>query len=297
MDEVSARAMLGDFPADGGPPALTTIPRREVEEALRAADGPPDLVLDVTRYAGEGDARTAETGKVSIAWTRQDLEELLRKTDSDSVTLAFDAEALTRAFEGEVEAHGIRELGAVLAIAVAAGSAAGVAAAQPAEQAGVSGYAAIEQIRTDPGGTPPGAVIEAVRSADAATQAAAQPAADIEAVRSAEAVAGSDSLAAGLETFRSAETAIAASGPAADIEAVRTAEIAASASTLQAAADIEAVRSASAQAARASADASGGISVSMPSPATTGALAGGIALLITGAAFAAVRRRPGARPA
>jgi hypothetical protein len=82
-------------------------------------------------------------------------------------------------------------------------------------------------------------------------------------------------------------------GPAGaeSVEAARSAEIAASASAGEGSSTIEAVRSAAAEASRAAADTGGGISVSMPDPAVIGFLAGGIALLITGAAFAAQRQR------
>jgi hypothetical protein len=103
-----------------------------------------------------------------------------------------------------------------------------------------------------------------------------QPATDIEAVRSAASAGG----------LTGAES----------VEAVRSAEIAASVSGTEATSSIEAVRSAAAEASRATADTGGGISISMPSPEATGAISGAIALLITGAAFAARRQRP-MRPA
>jgi hypothetical protein len=401
MDEAGARATLVDLADDSAPRALATIPRREVEEALRAEDGPPDLILDITRREGEGDP---EYGTLSISWSREDLEGILRRAEGDSVTLAFDAEALRQALEADVEAHGLREAAAVLAVAVAAGSAAGVAAGQPAEQSSLAGYTAIEQVRSEAGGTPPASDIEAVRSVEAARAslqasieafraaetgtaaeygmprampadfpattgsdeygmprampadfpatgnadieavrlaAAAEQAAeasivsgeygvprampadiaaaagpDIEAIRAAEAAAAS--LQASVEAFRAAETAIPVGAeveavraaesaaaslqasvqafraaetavPVADIEAVRAAEIAATASVPEGI-GIEAARSAAAQAARAADD--GGISVTLPSPETTAAVVGGIALLITGAAFAMRGRKP-----
>jgi hypothetical protein len=361
MEVASARARLVDSAADDASAALATIPRSEIEEALRIEGEPPELILDITRYAGE-DRQMAETGKVSVFWGREDLEELLRRTEGKSVTLVFDPYELLQAYEADVEAHGLREVAAVIAVAVAAGTAAGVAYAQPAEGTTVGGSSTIEQVRSDAAGAPPGAAIEAVRSAAAATTpvgadieavriaaaqtiAASGPApvgADIEAVRlagGAETIAASGPAAVGadIEAVRTAgaET-IAASGPTAvgadieairvasaetiadsastsaigDIEAVRSAatmsgltaaesveaarssEIAASAASAQGAVDIEAVRSAEAGATRAAADTGGGINISLPSPAVTGALGGAVALLITGAAFAARRQRP-----
>ena len=364
MEVASARARLVDSADNGASPALATIPRSEIEAALSYEEGPPELILDITRYAGEGDQ---ESGQVAVLWGPEDLEELLRRADGDSVTLAFDPDELLQAFEADVEGHGIREVAAVLAVAVAAGVGAGMASAQTDQTTGSSGSAAIEQVRSDaaaaPGaaieaarsaegaqtlaasaGQPVAADIEAVRSTEAATQAASGAPFDIEGVRLAqgEALLASTSeptaAAVDIEAVRSTEAAtqaasqapfdiegvrlaqgeqLLASEPAAaatDIEAVRSAanvsgltaaesveaarstEIAASVASAQSATDIEAVRSAAAEATRAASDTGGGISISMPSPAVTGAIGGAVALLITGAAFAA-RRRPPVQPA
>jgi hypothetical protein len=144
MEVGSARATLVDSTGNGAT-VLTTLPRSEVEEALRIEGDPPDLVLDVTRYAGEGEAQTSSTATVSVSWARGDLEEVLRRSEGDVVTIGFDGEALLRAFDEDVEAHGLREAAALLAVTVAAGSAAGVAMAQPAEGAGATATPAVAQ--------------------------------------------------------------------------------------------------------------------------------------------------------
>ena len=77
-------------------------------------DTPPDLILDVTRFAN-GDP--AETRDLVVAWERADLEELLRQGESDRVILTFDSDAIREAMEADVEAHGIREKVLVLAVA------------------------------------------------------------------------------------------------------------------------------------------------------------------------------------
>lgn len=318
MEVASARARLVEFADSGASPALASISRSEIEDALRVDDGPPELILDVTRYSGEGQEET--TGQVSVLWGEEELEEILRRAEGDSVTLAFDADELSQALEADVEGHGLREAAAILAVAVAAGAASGVAAGQPDQGTGVSGAAAIEQVRAD-AGPAPGAAIETVRSEEGVQTLRAtggQPvAADIEATRSTEAAAlaasrgpfdiegvrlaqGDELLAAestpagaDIETVRSAAGTSALTSVE-SVEAVRSAEIAAGVSGVQASADIEGVRSAAADAARATEDTGGGISVSMPDPAVTGMVAGGIALLITGAAFA---RRQRIRPA
>jgi hypothetical protein len=129
MQELSARAALVTAPevTDG---LTTVVSREEVTEALRAADSPLDLILDVTRFSN-GDP--AETRNLTVAWERGDLEELLRQSEGDQIVLTFDREAIRQAMEADVEAHGIREKALVLAVAaVAATGAAATASAQPA---------------------------------------------------------------------------------------------------------------------------------------------------------------------
>jgi hypothetical protein len=127
MQEILARAALVSAP-DVGQGLTTSVSREEVEEAMRAKDGRPELILDVTRFA---DGEAAETRSVAVAWEPADLEQLLRETEGERVTLTFDGEALRQAMEDDVEAHGIREKVAVLAVAAtAAGVAAGTAGGQ-----------------------------------------------------------------------------------------------------------------------------------------------------------------------
>jgi hypothetical protein len=328
MEVATGRAKLVEFADDGGSAALATLPRSEIEDALRIDDGPPELVLDVTRNPGEADE---QTGSVYVLWGREELEELLRRAEGDSVTLAFDPEELAQAFDAEVEGHGFRGAVAVLAVAVAAGTAAGVAAAGPTEGTSLGGAATIEQVRSDAGTadeygmprpTPADYGSSAVSAGDYGMPQATpadygiQPGTDIEAVRLAAAAesAESSAVSAGdygmpqatpadygiqpgsdIEAVRSAANAGGLTG-AESVEAARSAEIAASVSGTEATSSIEAVRSAAAEASRAAEDTGGGISISMPSPEATGAISGAIALLITGAAFAARRQRP-MRPA
>jgi hypothetical protein len=241
MELAGARAKLVDLSDTSAASALTvTMPRRHVEEAL-SADEPMDLVLDVSRSSGDD---PAETSQIAVAWERGDLEELLRRSGGDSITISLDEDALRRLLDPEFEAHGMRGALAVLAVAVAAGGVASAATAYPSEGTRLSGAAAIEQAA-------PGAQIEAVRSA--AALSAPTAASGIEAVRSAEPIAadtGSLAAASGIEAVRSAEPLAASAdtgslAAASGIEAVRSAEpIAADTGSLAAASGIEAVRSA-----------------------------------------------------
>jgi hypothetical protein len=204
----SAVAQLGAVEASG---LSTTLPRRDVERAIKAKKGPPELILDVTR-SGDG-----ETRSVAVQWTKADLEELLGQSSGDTVTLTFKAEDLLPAFEDpEVEPHGIRE---ALLVTVAAGSLAGAAMASPADRGWAAGEgpavgAGIEQVRSESGGiaaTP--ADFRAIEDA-AAAQAQAAGAA-IEQARS-----QSGGIAATPADFRAIEDAAAAQARAEQMSAV-----------------------------------------------------------------------------
>jgi hypothetical protein len=125
MQEIPARAALVSAP-DVGQGLTTSISRTEIEEAMGAAE-PLELILDITRFS---DGEAAETRSVAVAWQPRDLEQLLRQAEGERVTLTFDGEALRQVMEEDVEAHGLREKAVVLAVAATAvtGIAAGTAA-------------------------------------------------------------------------------------------------------------------------------------------------------------------------
>jgi hypothetical protein len=122
MQEIPARAALVPAP-DVGEGLTTFVSRDEVKRAIQGSNGPLELVLDITRFE-DGDA--AETRSITVAWERKDLEELLGQSEGQQVVLTFDGKALRDAFETDVEAHGLRER--VLVLAVAATAATGIAA-------------------------------------------------------------------------------------------------------------------------------------------------------------------------
>jgi hypothetical protein len=120
MDEVSAKASLT---AEIASPLAVEVPRSEVERALQA-DAEADLILDVVRRNGQ-----EEACRVVLALDREALEQLLTQ-EGEQVVAAIDPVTLAKAFD-DVEAHGVREVGAALAILVAtagAGSGAALAA-------------------------------------------------------------------------------------------------------------------------------------------------------------------------
>jgi hypothetical protein len=127
MEEIAARASLVPA-ADVGQGLTTSVSRSEIEEVLGSEETPIELVLEITRFSG-GEA--GEKRSVAVSWERTDLEQLLREAQGDDVILTFDREALRQAVETDVEGHGVRET--VLALAVAATAASGAAASAAAE--------------------------------------------------------------------------------------------------------------------------------------------------------------------
>jgi hypothetical protein len=121
VQEHAQASMVSEAALHGG--LTTTISRSAVEEALQL-DEPPELVLDITGPAGER--------SIAVSWKRDDLERLLDEATGDSIQLTFDRAAIEQSFEDDVEAHGIKQKAAVLAVALAAaGGVAGGASAMP----------------------------------------------------------------------------------------------------------------------------------------------------------------------
>jgi hypothetical protein len=121
MDEVSARAK----PASGdvASPLVVAVPRLEVERAIDE-EQEADLVLDVVRTNGQREER-----RVLVALDGETLRRLIADQQGEQIQVAVDPESLAASFD-DVEAHGLREVGATLAIAIAAvGGGAGLAGA------------------------------------------------------------------------------------------------------------------------------------------------------------------------
>jgi hypothetical protein len=139
MEDDSRRARLVDEGSLEGRGISTTLPRAQLEEAIRSTGPLPQLELDIR--AGD------EERRVGVAWDREDLERVLGRTSGDSVVLTFDRDELARAVAGDVEAHGLRQRAAVLAVAAATatGAFAGAAAAGPVGDPGPSGTSGTAQ--------------------------------------------------------------------------------------------------------------------------------------------------------
>jgi hypothetical protein len=146
MEERPARAMLVPA-ADLGNGLTTVISRAEIAAALASEGEPIELMLDVTRFA-DGEPREARS--VPVSWERFDLERLLEQATTEEIALTFDRDALAQAIATDVEAHGIREAVVALAVvATAATGAAGQAAAYPSSGFGDSSSAATAQVTGD----------------------------------------------------------------------------------------------------------------------------------------------------
>jgi hypothetical protein len=257
MDEVSARADMADAVDDAR--LAVSVPRDEVERIL-ATDEEVDLVLDVVRTNGEREER-----RIFLAWDREALRGLVDQ-GGERIVVAIDPDSLQKALDADVEAHGLREAGATLAIAVTALGGAGTAGAAVSEgfQPGITDFPSITA--TVESGAPgaPGAFQPGVTDfPSAAAEEAAAGKLDIESVRAGQSVNPIPS--ADIETVRAGGSAIP--DPDSAIENVRATRTAPETGD------------------------GGGISVDVPSAGVTAALAGGAALTIAAAAFALRRRR------
>lgn len=116
MEVTSTKAALvGNGDVDATSRLKVTLPRYEVEAALAETEQ-PELVLDVLR--GVGPDRDAERHSISVAWDPGDIEKLLKETPGDAITFAFDPDEIERLIDYDVEAHGLREKALVLSVAV-----------------------------------------------------------------------------------------------------------------------------------------------------------------------------------
>jgi hypothetical protein len=159
MEEVFTHARFADLATGVEERGMTaTVPRSEIEDAVQAADGQPELLLDVRLSGGNGDQRV-ENRRVAVEWERADLKALLQQARGESVTLAIDPDSLVRALEApEVEAHGVRETAAALTVALAVAAPAAAAVGGPGADApgGIpAGYSAVEDTRSVEGSPAP----------------------------------------------------------------------------------------------------------------------------------------------
>jgi hypothetical protein len=327
MPETSSKARLVEPGAlEPGSGITTTLPRKEIEDALRA-DEPPELFLDVAR-GRNGGAADVEAHTIRVEWDRRDLEELLRTTTDEDVALTFDRSELEQALEeADVEGHGLREKAVVLTVAASAAAAiAGHASARPMTDAGgsVATPAPIEQVsdaatagQTDqfagygqtravtPAASDPTQLVSDAGSggqkdpfAGYGQTRAVTPASSSELVGDA---AQGGGYGASAEATPLVSDSATGAGYGTGPEATPLISDSASTGSQHASAEATPLISDTASSAQAqpteAASGGGGIDISAPSPAQTGGIVGGVALLITGAGFALRGRRgAAARP-
>jgi hypothetical protein len=277
MDEVSAQATLTDVEVD--PRLAVSVPKSEIERALEAKDD-VDLLLDVIRTNGEREER-----RVSLAWDRDALERLAQQ-EGERVIIAIDPDSLQAAFD-DVEAHGMREMGATLAIVVAtaAGGAGAAGAVVPPHGGSPSGSPAVEATVDTSGWAESGYGVRGTPSDVAADPTASgwQGAAEASdyGVRGTPSDVAADPTASGWQGAAEA-SGYGVRGTPSEVAADPTA------SGWQGAAEASGygVRGTPSDVGD-----SGGVTIDAPSAGVTAALAGGAALTIAAAAFALRRRR------
>ena len=131
MQELTTTATLVEYGTfEGGSPITAILARSELEAALNTHESAQlwfELGLD-------GDE---ETTRLTLDLTPTDLEEMLRRSTGDEVSLALDGDALAGLFaDPDVEAHGLRgALAATVAIAAIAAPTSLAAVPQTSEAA------------------------------------------------------------------------------------------------------------------------------------------------------------------
>jgi hypothetical protein len=168
MEDAGTVRLVEGVPFDVATRGVTaTLRRSDIEEAARSADGPAELLLDVTR----GEGADVQAHSLAVEWSQADLEQLLRDAETtDDVTIAFDRDEMATAIDAEtdVEAHGLREKALVFTVvAVSAASTAGVAQARPTlgptgDTASASAPAPVQAPATTVGGAGSGTITDPV---------------------------------------------------------------------------------------------------------------------------------------
>jgi hypothetical protein len=270
MEEVAGTAKLVDPAAVGAGSALTaTLPRTDIEAALQDEAG-ADLFLEIARIQnGERNDR-----RIKVEWSREDLDTLLQSSNGETVSCTFDADELERMLnDPDFEAHGLREKAAIITVAIAgaAAMASGASAMTAVDGGTTPAPAAVAGMVTDNSSTAvPGAVTGFVTDASSA------------------------GVAAPADTGTNFVTDTTSGGQPGAVTGFRT-----DASTSGDTGAISGlVTDTGAEATRNPAEPSGGGGISVPGDAVGGAaLAGGIALLLTGAAVVGRSRRGREQPA
>jgi hypothetical protein len=123
MDDLRTRAQLVSFDSVGAADAISMVlARGEFAEAADGDEFPATLLLDLDRVESANGEVTAHAS-VAVDWDKDTLDQLLASTEDEQVALWLDGRELARAFDDDVEGHGLRQKAAVLALTVAVGGA------------------------------------------------------------------------------------------------------------------------------------------------------------------------------
>jgi hypothetical protein len=316
MDTLGKAQLTGEIAPQRA--VVAYVPREEIMTVLQDPEAQPELQLQING----GD----EPRRISMEWSRNELEDLLARATGDTVVLTFDRDELAHAF-ADVEAHGLREKALVFAVAAtgALGVGAGIANAQvvgvdggaPAVTSLATGYtdassgagyaapataAASDQISDAASGAgyaaPASAADTMVTDASSGAGYAASGSAADTMLTDASSGAGYAAAATGsaadtMRTDASSGAGYAASGSAADSMLTDASSGAGYAAATGSAADTMRTDVSSARGYNPPAGASSGTSFSLHRPDTTDTfLVGGVLLTLAGATFASRRRTP-----
>ena len=289
--EAHSKARLVESPPSAERGVTATVARSEIEETLKLAEGPALLVLDIARRGGESDS-DVEAHTLEVELEKPDLEQILRTAEGDAIELRFDGDELEQALEdGDVDAHGLRQKALILSVAAAtAAGFAGQASGMPTVDRGAGPASAISA---------PAAEGPAVSGGPEWPRAAAAAASEEPEIAS-NAVSGGPEWPRAAAAAASEEPELATDAVSGGPEWPRAAAAAASEepelATEAVSGGPEWPREAAATGeASVTAEAPDGGGISISSSEAAAGIAGGIALLITGASFVAARNRK--RPA
>lgn len=140
MDDLRTRAQLVAYDPGRTAGAIgAVVSRAEFVETAARGEFPATFMLDLERAETTDGGEVTAHAKLALDWDKATLDQLLASTDGDEIALLFNERDLASAFDlGEVEAHGLRQRAAVLAVAVAA--------------AGTSATPALARFAADPSG-------------------------------------------------------------------------------------------------------------------------------------------------
>jgi hypothetical protein len=164
MDDSRTRALLVDFdPARAGAGVVgTVLTRGEIADTAARGEYPATLLLDLDRTELEDGQEVTAHATIAVDWDEDTLDRLLASTEADEIALWFDESELARAFDDDVEGHGLREKAAVLVVAAAAAAASATPAFArfAAEPDGGGGGGSAAAINVNPAATHEGAVVQ-----------------------------------------------------------------------------------------------------------------------------------------